>query len=737
MSLKNAWVKKYITDVDQIVKTIEAEQPLIIVMDTETTGLHLIKDVPFILTFTYKANGIAWALGYEIDKHSKEETTRLIKALYKTTAQYGGFLIGHNLPFDLSMAENINCPIDRENNLMDTMTLIRLGTDAVQVKRGGAPIGLKDFAARYIDRSAKDTEKAVSAARESIAKHYNTLLYAAIGRGNIGKFRDFLKTIPNDADDLPEEQRITYTEWLKSLPPEVTRTMTGNFVTKKNIPYSFVPRETIKEYALYDVIYTYEIYEMLYPIVQARMQNETLKMENNAIGPLVRLLRTGFKMNVTYIKQARLDLKAYIRVRAADLIRLAGTDITCNQNEKLLNILQVDYEDLTSVGKDALDNLLDDLDEEEETTYDTNSLVSTVKELRTLTKWYKTYLMKFYRAMQYDDMIYTGLNPAGTVTGRFTSDFQQFPKKAIKNDKKEEIFNPRSMIIVTSDEYVLFYLDYSQVELRIQAFYTILIGSPDLNLCRAYLPYKCHHYRTGAPYDYTRAEHTKHWDRKQPNSSDSVWLLDEDNSPWIPTDIHAKTTHNCFEDLDMHSEEFKKLRSVVGKRLNFACNYGARAKKIQEMFHGITFKEASKRYQAYRDAYPGVVKYHQWCYDVIAVQGYGSNLYGRRYYNTLGHNFANAAIQGTGADILKLKLIEMDQYLRTNRCKTRIQMNIHDEFCILLHRSEFYLIPLLKQIMEDIPDTYVPIVAEAEISETTWANKKGFVIENGNIRYCD
>ena len=47
------------------------------------------------------------------------------------------------------------------------------------------------------------------------------------------------------------------------------------------------------------------------------------------------------------------------------------------------------------------------------------------------------------------------------------------------------------MIIKSPGYKGIAYLDYSQVELRLQALYTILVGSPDLNLCRAYMPYEC------------------------------------------------------------------------------------------------------------------------------------------------------------------------------------------------------------------------------------------------------
>jgi hypothetical protein len=43
----------------------------------------------------------------------------------------------------------------------------------------------------------------------------------------------------------------------------------------------------------------------------------------------------------------------------------------------------------------------------------------------------------------------------------------------------------------------------------------------------------------------------------------------------------------------------------------------------------------------------------------------------------------------------------------------------------------------LKEIMEHVEGTYIPIVAECEISETTWAEKRGFKYDRGTITYTD
>ena len=109
---------------------------------------------------------------------------------------------------------------------------------------------------------------------------------------------------------------------------------------------------------------------------------------------------------------------------------------------------------------------------------------------------------------------------------------------------------------------------------------------------------------------------------------------------------------------------------------------------------------------------------------MINLQGYGENLFGRKYYNTTGHQFSNAAVQGTAADLLKTKIIELFEFLEPY--KSKMIMNVHDEVIFKVAEDELFLVPKLVEIMENVEGTKVPIVAEVDISSTTWAEKKGF-----------
>jgi DNA polymerase I len=229
------------------------------------------------------------------------------------------------------------------------------------------------------------------------------------------------------------------------------------------------------------------------------------------------------------------------------------------------------------------------------------------------------------------------------------------------------------------------------------------------------MPYECTH--EGVVFDYNNPEHIK-------NAYTWEWLRNEDQQPWTPTDVHAATTHVAFPELDTHSDEFKKLRGKVGKRVNFAKNYGAQFNRIKQMFPDYDDETIHKIDDAYYKAFPGVKAYHQYCYELANQCSYATNLFGVRYYGLTGHKLINTLIQGSGAYFLKLKMIQVHNYLKENNYKSRYQMNIHDEMSFEIYKGEEHILYDIQKIMQVFDDTLVPIVADMEVSTTTWAEKK-------------
>jgi DNA polymerase-1 len=227
----------------------------------------------------------------------------------------------------------------------------------------------------------------------------------------------------------------------------------------------------------------------------------------------------------------------------------------------------------------------------------------------------------------------------------------------------------------------------------------------DLNLCRAYMPYKC-------------------------NQVDGKWIVPETGQEWTPTDVHSATTDKALElmgiDKDQLSEkDYKKWRSI-GKMFNFMRNYGGGDKKASEALE-ISLDEARAMNKGYTDSFPKVVAYQKAVEQTMLKQGYVENLLGRRYYLSNPNRFykvGNYLIQGSCADILKKKMLEISKFIKDNKLETRMILCVHDELQFRVHPQEDWIIPSLKKIMEDTPEIQIPIIAEIEFTETNWADKK-------------
>lgn len=711
-----SWNRKVIKnkeDAYAMMAFFKAHQPAHSALDTETTGLHIIFDTPFVVQFGWvdlpNKQGYAWA----IDLEELPVLGREIIKAYRWMSEQCEKLIGHNLKFDLHMLKNIGFDFNKDN-FTDTMFYIRYGTDAVQEGKGGAPLSLKAFATRYIDKSARLHERSLDQERTAIAAKYNKRLKDTMGMRK-KDIDEFFKDVTNDLEDWTPEYQERYNRWRIGL-PDWLRDRFDVTLRSSDIPYNVLDRPSLLKYALDDIVWTLETFYLLKPIAELRENIKAIEIEDRLILPLMDMERVGFNIDKDYFNNARIKMKSYIRERRSRFWGLAGQRVKASQHATIKNILLERFGvQVTSTNADELSRLKAQLISD--SLLGAAEFIEILQELRTLEKWYSTYLIRFKLDLQRSSRLYTDINQVGTISGRVTSDFQQFPREAIVDIYGREIFNPRKMVqaTTTGGYHALVYIDYSQIELRIQAMYTILVEDPEPNLCRAYMPYGCHD-ETGVPFDPSNPEMLKRWR--------GTWYLDESpETVWQPQDVHAATTIHAFNITPDHPE-FKHYRSI-GKTINFAKNYGAQFFRIKQMFPEYSDEQIDRIDKAYYKAFPGVRTYHNYCYALAASQAYAMNLFGPKYYNVSGHNLINILIQGSGASLLKIKIRELWEYAKAHNIKSRMQMNIHDELSWEKHQDDDLTIFLeFKRIMENWPETLVPIVAEIEKSESTWADKE-------------
>lgn len=698
--------------------------------DTETSGLHILLDKPFLFQFGWLTNNKT-GFTFAVDLEQNNELARRVITQWHTMAATLPIYLAHNTKFDMHMLENIGLGYF-EKNLSDTRFYIHYAHDAVSTRKGGAPLKLKEYASRYIDSSAKHHERLLDKEKTDISKVLNNRLKTMLqgckppekyhARSyTLSVFNEMFKDVLFTADQLPEDARRVYYTWLNDVVPVYLQDKVTGLVESDMIPYNKLNRTNLKKYAHLDVVWVLEAWLKLDPVVKARENEIGLNIENRLIIPLFEMERVGFKTNKPYLEDCRVKVAAYIRNRREIFYELAGEELKIGQHAKIADLFRERFgHEVNSTDGDVLKQLRSELirnnAEEDKPCIE---FINVLEELRTLEKWYTTYILRFLQNLKHTDRLYTTIDQVGTVSGRVSSDFQQFPKDPIQTVDGEELFAPRRMIEVSGGDYgAIVYLDYSQIELRFQALYTILVGHPDTNLCRAYMPYKCLRKTDSGkliPFNYENPQ-----DIKDAYCID--WYYEEaPEKKWTPLDVHGATTKAAF-DIDENHPDYKHLR-YVGKRVNFAKNYGAKYGKICTMFPERSAEECRRIDAAYYIAFPGVKQYHEYCYN-RAQYAYTTNLFGVRYYNVSGHNLINMLVQGSAAYYLKLKILELYEYSKAHNLKTRWQMQIHDELSWEKHIDDDPAVFFeFKRIMEDWTDGCIPVVADMEITTKSWFDK--------------
>lgn len=728
--LKYHWNSTTITTNEQaneMIRLFNEQTPEKGGFDTETTGLHIILDKPFLFQFGWIVPELREGYTFVVDIERQPELAKQVITVWHTLAKTLKKYFAHNIKYDLHMMANLGMPYTNEN-VSDTMFYIRYAHDALGPAEGGPPLGLKDYAAKYIDRNAKFHEQLLARERTDQAKTYNLKLKQRLStcklpdslKGiyksfTLSAIQDMFKDPIAEITDFPKDIQEAYTNWKTLDLPLYLQKKVTQLVESEMIQYNKLNRDNLIKYAHYDIIYMLELEALTEPTITARQQWKAIEIEDSLILPLFEMERVGFKTDVNYLRQARTDLKQYIIDQRKALLELTQREFAIGQHAVVKDILSSDFGvDITSTNSAELDLVMSKLIIENPDN-PAIKIIKIIQELRTLEKWYSVYIIRFLKDLQDTDRLYTTINQVGTVSGRVTSNFQQFPRDPIMTHDGVELFHPRRMVTVSGNNYDgIVYLDYSQIELRFQALYTILVGNPDLNLCRAYMPYQCHQ-KDGTKFNYENPEHIKRWHEP--------WYLDEEpDTLWTPTDVHGATT-TAATGLKPGDEGFKAARYAIGKRTNFAKNYGAQYNKIRQMFPEKTEEECRRIDQAYYTAFPGVKSYHSYCY-ARASESYTSNLFGVKYYNISGHKLINMLVQGSAAFYLKWKIRQSYEFTKANGIKSRWQMQIHDELSWEKHKDEDQVFFDFQQIMQDWTEGMVPIVADMEVTTTTWANKK-------------
>ena len=125
---------------DLVLQDMRSSVPNYVGFDTETTGLNIITDKPFLVSFGY--NDKVYTFDYRPDWFS---------SLIDVINQYELPLFAHNAKFDYHMVQNGGSPIPDSIKLYDSITVARLTENADERES----MSLEALGIKYVDDDAK------------------------------------------------------------------------------------------------------------------------------------------------------------------------------------------------------------------------------------------------------------------------------------------------------------------------------------------------------------------------------------------------------------------------------------------------------------------------------------------------------------------------------------------------------------------------------------------------------
>ncbi|MBD0343279.1 MAG: DNA polymerase I [Coleofasciculus sp. Co-bin14] len=454
--------------------------------------------------------------------------------------------------------------------------------------------------------------------------------------------------------------------------------------------------QTVADYCGMDVYSTFKLVAKLREKLEKipALHKLLLEVEQPLEPVLANMEYQGIRIDRDYLKQLSQQLEKYLEKIESDAYAAAGDKFSLSSpkqlSELLFEKLQLDRrksrKTKTGYSTDAatLDKLQGD-----------HPVVDQILEHRTLSKLKSTYVDALPKLVRPDThRVHTNFNQTGTATGRLSSsdpNLQNIPIRTAFSRQIRKAFVPEPGWLMAA-------ADYSQIELRILAHL----------------------------------------------SKEPVLLETYQNNQ----DIHTVTARLLFEKETVTPDERR-----LGKTINFGVIYGMGAQRFAREA-GVSATEGRKFIERFNQRYPKVFEYLQQLQREAIAQGYVETILGRRRYfrfdsdslrKCIGKNpedidlnkvtkglnpndagslraAANAPIQGSSADIIKIAMIKMHELLQNYQA--RLLLQVHDELVFEVPPEEWEdLQPKIRHTMESAVELSVPLVADVHTGDN-WMETK-------------
>lgn len=439
----------------------------------------------------------------------------------------------------------------------------------------------------------------------------------------------------------------------------------------KQVSFNQVTVEVAAEYAAEDADITLQLHQVLFPQVQqdSKLNFIYSQVEMPSMECLFTIERNGVLIDANMLNRQSNEIGMKLMALETKAYELADQPFNLASPKQLQEILfgklgikpiKKTPSGAPSTDEDVLQELALD-----------HPLPKVLLEYRGLAKLKSTYTDKLPKMInQHTGRVHTSYNQAVAITGRLASsdpNLQNIPVRTAEGRRIREAFiAPQGSQIVSAD--------YSQIELRIMAHL-----SKDAGMLQAFA-----------------------------NNED----------------IHRATAAEIF-GIERSAVDNEQRR--YAKVINFGLIYGMSAFGLAQNLN-IERSAAQSYIERYFARYPGVRQYMQDTRELAKEKGYVETYFGRRLWvpeinsangmRRAGAERAaiNAPMQGTAADLIKLAMIAVQHWLTTEKLKTKLIMQVHDELVLEVPDNELELVKQqLPALMQSVAKLDVPLLAEVGV----------------------
>ncbi len=431
----------------------------------------------------------------------------------------------------------------------------------------------------------------------------------------------------------------------------------------KQIDFDQVDLDTATKYAAEDADITLQLHQTLSPQLQGRLAEVYRDIELPVREVLFKMERNGVLIDSGKLARQSHELGEKLMAIEKQAFELAGQPFNLASPKQLQEIL-FDKLGIPSKKKTATGSRSTDEEVLQELALD-YPLPKILLEHRGMAKLKSTYTDKLPQMVNRNTgRVHTSYSQAVAVTGRLSSsepNLQNIPIRTPEGRRIREAFiAPAGSRIVSAD--------YSQIELRIMAHL-----SGDEGLLKAFA---------------------------------------------LGEDIHRATAAEVFGvALDAVSSEQRRYAKVI----NFGLIYGMSAFGLASQLD-IERSAAQQYIDLYFARYPGVKHYMDSTREQARAQGFVETWFGRRLWlpEINGANgprrqaaeraAINAPMQGTAADLIKLAMIAVQDWLEKEKLATKLIMQVHDELVLEVPQGELALVKeKVRALMCNVAELKVPL----------------------------